>query len=176
MHQRYLSCLLETLALKRFWIKLHLRVGVSLFWVISCNIVLPLSYITLRVSWELQTPSAASRAFPLRPARPPPYCSTSVSCWTRASSTSLSPWSSAGRFSSREESSFWRSGWRKIRYLRSPSLYSLTGRNPSWSACLFTRPACFPGSRDNSCYARNLWRVLWKMYFWVFQSCSCNQE
>lgn len=41
--------------------------------------------------------------------------STLASCWIKASSISLSLWSSAGQSSSRAGSSYWRSGWRRTR-------------------------------------------------------------
>lgn len=79
----------------------------------------------IRESCAHQTPFAAFRVFPLSQARPRPCCSILVSCWTRASWTSSSPWSSAGLCSSREESSFWRSGSKRTRYRREKTLPEL---------------------------------------------------
>ncbi len=65
----------------------------------------------------LLTPSVGSRASRLSPARHPHSCSISGSCWTRASSTSLSLWSCADPSFSRAANSFWRNGWRRTRYV-----------------------------------------------------------
>lgn len=57
-----------------------------------------------------QTPSVASRVFQLNRVRRLLCSSTLASCWIKASSISLSLWSSAGQSSSRAGSSYWRSG------------------------------------------------------------------
>lgn len=66
--------------------------------------------LPLRAFCVPQTPFGASRASPPSQARPLLCFSTSASCWIRASSTSLSPWSFAGLYCSRAASSCWRSG------------------------------------------------------------------
>ena len=44
-------------------------------------------------------------------------CCTLASCWTRASSTSMSHWSCAALCCSKAANSCWRSGWKKTRFV-----------------------------------------------------------
>lgn len=158
-------------SLNNMWYKKHMvefSTGL-LYYTLLSTLSPSADFSPFRVSCVPQIPSVASRASQLSQARPPPCCSTLVSFWTKASSTSLSPWSFAGLSSSRDESSFWRSGWRKTRYCRSLSQPPLTGKGSSWAAHLFTwLPIILDHVRSSLC--KEFVNFPRQLYKWVAQS------
>lgn len=72
--------------------------------------------------------------------------STLASCWIKASSISLSLWSSAGQSSSRAGSSYWRSGWRRTRsvpgFFLNTNIFHLTTSHRCTLFCLPSQLEC----------------------------------
>lgn len=114
--------------------------------------------VYLRVSCALLTPSVGSRASRLSLARHPHSCSISGSCWTRASSTSLSLWSCADPSFSRAANSFWRNGWRRTRYVEDVAGEMVISTHTHKSlflcthVCVFVREAQGTGCALRMCF------------------------